>query len=383
MGGFRGLSGIAVDSFGKVYVLDPGYGDDFVQEFTQVGNHMQFDSQFGSQGSGMGQFNGPYGIAVDSSGNIFVADSGNNRIQKFDSNGNFLLAWGCANATTTACQSDLQGNGEMWGPSYLTTDSFGNVYVSDPGNERVQKFDNDGNYITQWGCPDPNSTNFVGGACVGDNAAPGHFNGPGGIAVDSSGNVFVADLYNNRIEKFNETGSYLDEWGSKGSGQGQFSLGPHGVAVDSLGDVYVTNYNITGGAIVNDAKVEKFDGSGHFIEEFGRQGMISSPDDANGQFELPEGIAVDPNAGYVYVTDVDPLNSWTISLFGDLGGGPSLTTHVAPGMAAGSVSPNCQNACIETVGSSMSVQATPSPGNIFSTSSSRSCSVPCWENRSP
>src|SRR3989344_2565167 len=126
---------------------------------------------------GLGTFNAPAGVAVDSAVNLFVADTNNNRIQKFSNTGAFLTKWGTVGLA----------NGEFIAPYGVAVDSAGNVFVSDVGNNRIQKFSNTGAFITKWGT-------------VG--SADGQFAAPRGVAVDSAGNVFVADTNNNRIQKF-------------------------------------------------------------------------------------------------------------------------------------------------------------------------------------
>jgi DNA-binding beta-propeller fold protein YncE len=86
--------------------------------------------QWGSQGSGEGQFDGPAGVAVDSSGNVYVTDFNNHRIQKFTADGEFLAQWG----------SQGSGEGQLFFPRGVAVDTSGNVYVADPGNSRIQKF---------------------------------------------------------------------------------------------------------------------------------------------------------------------------------------------------------------------------------------------------
>ncbi|MCX6043285.1 MAG: 6-bladed beta-propeller, partial [Caldilinea sp.] len=181
---------------------------------SQAGSY-SFSAQWGSPGSGSGQFSFPYGVAVDSSGNVYVADLGNDRVQKFDSNGRHLAQWG----------SKGSGSGQLNTPFGVAVDSSGNVYVADKDNHRVQKFDSNGRYLTQWGSR---------------GSGNGQFNTLIGVAVDSSGNVYVADSENQRVQKFDSNGRYLTQWGSLGSGSGQFSQ-PHDVAVDSSGNVYVVD----------------------------------------------------------------------------------------------------------------------------------------------
>ena len=93
------------------------------------------------------------------------------------------------------------------------------------GNNRIQKFNSNGTFITKWGS---------------NGTADGQFSNPHGVAVDSSGNVYVADCDNNRIQKFNSNGTFITKWGSNGTADGQFS-NPDGVAVDSSGNVYVAD----------------------------------------------------------------------------------------------------------------------------------------------
>jgi hypothetical protein len=135
---------------------------------------------------------------VDSSGNAYVADYNNDRIQKFDSSGNFLIKWGKWGA----------GEGDLNRPYGVAVDTNGYVYVSEASNNRIQKFDIHGNFITQWG-------NVYG-------SKPGHFYYPTGISVDPLGYVYVADTYNSRIQKFDSSGNFIALWGN----YGQHSSGP-------------------------------------------------------------------------------------------------------------------------------------------------------------
>jgi DNA-binding beta-propeller fold protein YncE len=114
---------------------------------------------------------------VDSSGNVWVADRDNNRIQEFDSSGTYLMQFGIYG----------NGNREFSWPSAVDVDSLGNVWVADNLNNRIQEFDSSGTYLTQFGSY---------------GSGNGQFHGPMGVAVDSSGNVWVADAGNNRIQEF-------------------------------------------------------------------------------------------------------------------------------------------------------------------------------------
>src|SRR5262245_13883194 len=108
---------------------------------------LQFDTTWGSSGSGDGEFAdtnytvASITVATDSSGNVYVADYGNDRVQKFSSSGSFLTKWGTSGS----------GDGQFSGPAAIATDSSNNVYVSDSGNDRVQKFSSSGSFLTKWG----------------------------------------------------------------------------------------------------------------------------------------------------------------------------------------------------------------------------------------
>jgi tripartite motif-containing protein 71 len=132
---------------------------------------------WGTNGSGDGQFDQPVGIAVDFSGNVYIADKNNNRIQKFSSSGIFLSKWGINGS----------GYGQFSLPNGVAIDYSGNVYVTDLNNNRIQIFSNSGYLLTLWG------TNGSG---------DGQFAGEFGLAVDIWGNVFVADQGNHRIQLF-------------------------------------------------------------------------------------------------------------------------------------------------------------------------------------
>ena len=218
--------------------------------------------KFGTAGSGDGQFNNPQGVAVDGSGNVYVADTYNNRVQKFSSSGVFLSKWGTQGSE----------DGQFKGPYGVAVDGSGNVYVADYGNGRVQKFSSSGVFLSKWGT---------------QGSGDGQFNYPYGVAVDGSGNVYVADTYNSRVQKFSSSGVFLSKWGTYGSGDGQFSH-PYGVAVDSLGNVYVSEQG--------NSRVQKFSSSGVFLSKCGTQGS------EDGQFEGPYGVAFD-GSGNVYVVD--------------------------------------------------------------------------------
>jgi hypothetical protein len=253
-GEFQGPQGIATNSSGSVYVSDIQ-----IKRFNSSGG---FLGKWGSQGSGDGQFNGAEAIAGDSYGHVYVADQGNGRIEKFSSSGAFLAKWG----------SPGSGDGQFTDIGGIATDSSGNVYVSDVSDNRIQEFDPSGTFIAKWGT---------------EGSGAGELEGPVGITIDPSDDLYVVDYFNNRIEKFSTAGTFLGQWGSQGSGTGEFQS-PVGIAADPAGNVYVADY--TGDTI------QKFDSSGKFLAKWGSQGS------GDGQFDGPIGIAIDASSN-VYVAE--------------------------------------------------------------------------------
>jgi len=228
-----------------------------------------FILKWGTVGSENGQFTTPRGIAIDSTGNVYVADaSGDTRgqIQKFDANGNFVARLGQNNGTAQGFISAYR----------ITTDSSGNVYATDGAVESaanvVKKFNSSGVF------------QFAFGATV---SSGGQFQMAAGIAVDSSGNIYVADAIANVVRKFSSTGTPSGTIGSGGSGDGQFS-GPIGLAIDSSDNLYVADSG--------NNRIQKFNSSGTFVTKWGTSGT------GNGEFSAPDGVAVD-TAGTVYVAD--------------------------------------------------------------------------------
>lgn len=248
--------GVAVDSSGNVYVVDKG--NHRIQRFNSQGG---FLTAWGSLGSGNGQFDSPTGIAVSSLGNVYVTDSNNHRVQVFDTNGNYLFQWGNVGS----------GDGQFNIPTGIAVDNSGVVYVADFTNNRIQKFSGSGNHQATWGT-------FGSG--------DGQFNKPQHLDTDSSNNLYVVDSGNNRIQKFNSSGTFLTKWGTSGSGNGQFNE-PIGVAVDNGGNVYVTDTN---------NRIQKFNGGGTFLIAWGSAGA------GDGQFNKPRDIAKSPS-NQLYVAD--------------------------------------------------------------------------------
>jgi tripartite motif-containing protein 71 len=250
----------------NIYVLDTAHHR--VAIFDSNGNHLgQFDHGFSS----------PTGMTLDGSNNLYVKD-GNYHCQadKFNSKGQFVLQFG-------ACETQGLGLGIFDNIGSMAIDATGNVWVTSPDFYYMQKVDSSGNFLSivcmanvGTGCSVPVTPFLVQ---------------PSGIAVDRSGNIYVTNIYQTTgysVVKFNSNGVYLSTFGSSGSGDGQFTY-PENLAIDSTGNIYVAD--------TGNNRIEKFGPNGKYLSQFG------SPGSGDGQFNMPVGLAFDPD-GNVYVSDV-------------------------------------------------------------------------------
>ena len=293
---FNSPNGITVDSAGNIYVAD--YGNNCIRKIDNTGYVSTLAGSSGSRGSADGQgataqFYNPAGIAVDSVGNIYVADSEGGCIRKIDSAGYVTTVAGGG----PGIYADGQGTAaKFYEPGDVAVDSAGNIYVADTGNHCIRKIDNTG-YVTTFA-----GTTGVG--LVDGQGTAARFIFPQGIAMDFAGNIYVAEGSggnNNCIRKISSTGYVTTLAGSTASGfingQGtaaQFN-NPAGVTVDSVGNIYVAD--------PGNNCIRKIDSTGYVSTLVGS----TTPGFADGQgtaaqFNGPYYIAVD-SAGNIYVTD--------------------------------------------------------------------------------
>jgi|GEM_PF-7065955 len=225
-------------------------------------------STFGSPGSGDGELMLSPGIlvpalGVDSTGNIYVPDYGNSRLQVFTSDGSYVTTW------------DASG-GLLGLPTAVAVDADDNVYVADyslsENQVRILKIDRDGNHLLTIDTDERGEDWF------------GHI---AGIAVDRDGNLYVCESGTNRILKFDSQGTFLLEWGGSGSSPGLFN-DPNSIAVDRAGIVYVTDsFNF---------RVQRFDANGRYLGEW------SNSVGENSRLDRPFSVATGRD-GVIYVVD--------------------------------------------------------------------------------
>lgn len=292
IGSFKGPKDIAFDSTGNMFVFD-GYNCRVVKLTKTAGVWQQtaYTSSGYNAGTGNGQFtdSGTIGaagfIALDSSDNVFVTDTLGLRVQKFNNSLVYQSQFGTGGS----------GNGQFSSPTGIAIDSSNNIYVADSGsNERIQKFNSAGTYVTQWGgtfgTGNSQFSNLIEGVTVllaGD------------ILVCDGAQVSSGVNYGARLQRFTNTGTYVSQFGSFGRQAGQFSVtagagasvstGPFDSVVDPTGNIYVLDSG--------NNRVQVFTSAYVYIGSFGAFGGTV------GSFSSPRGIGRSPITGNVWVGD--------------------------------------------------------------------------------
>ena len=247
----------------------------------------------GSKGSGGGKLFLPSAIATDPSGNLWIADTSNNRIAEFNSKGEFVLVAGrdvnktkvdaagteaersiCTAASGNTCQAGTTGStgGQLNAPKGIATTSEGAVWIADTGNNKLKKFSSGGVFLT---------------SVSSEGSEAGQVKEPVAIAVGPENGLWVADAGNNRVEQWSAKGFFVKQFGSAGSGNGQFSR-PAAIDVDSSGGIWVGDQT--------NNRVQQFSSTGEYVAQYGTSAEFS--------FAGPMGVDADDKGG-VWVTDTN------------------------------------------------------------------------------
>ncbi|GMW00687.1 MAG: hypothetical protein AMXMBFR84_18240 [Candidatus Hydrogenedentota bacterium] len=210
-----GGNGIAIDSNDNIFVVTES---NLVRRYTRDINGVVVENaQFDGTAQGQTPLNAPWSVACDATGDVYVADFNNDRIQVFSNTGTWERTIGTAGS----------GDGQLNNPSGVFVYN-GELYVADGDNDRVQVFTLTGNFVRKWGS---------------DGSGPGQFDGTAGITVDASGNVYTGDLGNGRINVFNTQGVFQGDFGELGTAPGQF-FNPIALSTDASGNVLVAELSI-------------------------------------------------------------------------------------------------------------------------------------------
>ena len=256
-------------SFVVIYFSTTFYSNTVLAESQQYIFIKKWGSRCDAQDNGScihkndGQFSDPTGLAIDSSDNVYVIDYFNHRVEKFKADGTFVTKWGSFGTR----------EGQLNYATGIATDKDGFVYVADTNNNRIEKFTSDGTFVSS--CFDGSNT-FA-------------------VAVDKNGFIYVTFANGNVIKKFTNDCRLVTQWGSPGTGDGQFTS-TFGIAVDKDGFVYVADSDVNSGHPGNIDRVQKFTSDGTFVTKWGSFGT------GDGQFSNPWGIGIN-SKGNVYVSD--------------------------------------------------------------------------------
>jgi len=244
----------------------------------------------------------PAGVAIDGAGNLYIADVQNDRIRRVDSNGNIATVAGggfCASGDLTQVGDGAPATSAcIRRPADVAVDGAGNLYVADTGNNRIRKITPDGSISTVAGS---GTAGFSGDGKLGSSA---ELYSPGGVAVDDAGNLYIADSGNNRVRKLTPDGKVFTvagsgSAGSSGDGGAAISAGvylPQAVAVDSAHNLYIAGGDCRVRKVRPDGFIETVAGGGSC--SYSGDGQTTT----NAQLNVPGGMTVD-HAGNLYIAD--------------------------------------------------------------------------------
>jgi len=305
---------VALDTMGNLYLADSGNN-----RIRKVDTNGIITTVAGNGTNGFAGDNGaatsakmsnPRGLALDSIGNLFIADTGNSRIRKVDTNGIITTVAGSGNIGIYG-DNGYATNASLYAPSAVTIDATGNVFIADTGNGRMRKVNTNGIISTIAG--NYNATYY------GDNgyATNAGLNSPLGVTLDTAGDLFIADSGNNRIRKV-DTNGIITTVAGKGtagfSGDGKTATnatlnGPYDVVVNPVGDLFIAD--------TTNARIRKVDFNGIITTVAGNGTLAFSGDGGLATaagMNIPCGVTLDAS-GNLLITDYYECRIRKITLF--------------------------------------------------------------------